>query len=205
MSPGGQERSSGLGSSACARFRLGSPRFHEPEDHADVGDSLIGQRRWQPGQEIPVVSQVRAHAGGQRHAGLVTTVGKGGAHHRRDVLGEVAEQRHVVIGQGLTDGELADQSVIPTAIGRDRSHRVPPRITQPPAKLFQKPTAGVRAVFPARGWLPVGITTATSAVSEKSLRLVQQDAGRERDIAECRVALRRRHRRLGRADDGQAA
>ena len=32
------------GSVACARFRLGSPRFHEPEDHADVAESLIGQR-----------------------------------------------------------------------------------------------------------------------------------------------------------------
>ena len=45
----------------------------------------------------------------------------------------------------------------------------PPRITQPPAKLFQKPTAGVRTVvFPARGWVPVGVTTASSPVSEKS-------------------------------------
>ena len=33
------------GSAACAGFRLGSPRLHEPEDHADVADSLIGQRR----------------------------------------------------------------------------------------------------------------------------------------------------------------
>ncbi len=32
------------GSAAYARFRLGSPRFHEPEDHADVSDSLVGQR-----------------------------------------------------------------------------------------------------------------------------------------------------------------
>ena len=24
------------------RFRLGSPRFHEPEDHPDVADSLLG-------------------------------------------------------------------------------------------------------------------------------------------------------------------
>ena len=44
-SPGGPEQSSGLGSLACARFRLGSPRFHEPEDHADVADSLVGHRR----------------------------------------------------------------------------------------------------------------------------------------------------------------
>ena len=44
-SPAGLEKSSGLGWLACVRFRLGSPRFHEPEDHADVADSLIGQRR----------------------------------------------------------------------------------------------------------------------------------------------------------------
>lgn len=45
----------------------------------------------------------------------------------------------------------------------------PPRITQPPAKLFQTPKAGTRVVvFPARGWLPVGVTTATSVVNEKS-------------------------------------
>ena len=86
------------------------------------------------------------------------TIAKGGVHHRGDVAGEVAEQRHVMIGQGLTDGELADQ-VIPTAISGISTPR-PPRITQPPAKLFQKPTAGVRAVvFPARGWLPVGVNT----------------------------------------------
>src|SRR5512135_1802868 len=41
-------------------------------------------------------------------------------------------------------------------------------MTQRPAKLFQKATAGVRAVFPAMGWLPVGTSTAISAVSEKS-------------------------------------
>jgi hypothetical protein len=41
---------------------------------------------------------VCAYAGGQRHAGLVT-VGKGGLHHRREVIGEVAEPRHVMIGQ----------------------------------------------------------------------------------------------------------
>jgi hypothetical protein len=29
---------------ACASFRLGSPRFHEPEDHSDVADALVGQR-----------------------------------------------------------------------------------------------------------------------------------------------------------------
>ena len=34
------------GSAARVRFLLGSPRLHEPEDHADVADSLIGQRRW---------------------------------------------------------------------------------------------------------------------------------------------------------------
>ena len=45
----------------------------------------------------------------------------------------------------------------------------PPRTTQPPAKLFQKPKAGTRVVvFPASGWVPVGVTTAISAVSEKS-------------------------------------
>src|SRR5208337_1336983 len=45
----------------------------------------------------------------------------------------------------------------------------PPRITQPPAGLFQKPKAGTRVVvFPARGWVPVGVTTAISVVSEKS-------------------------------------
>ena len=59
-----------------------------------------------------------SHAGGQRHAGMLT-VAEGGVRHRRDVPGEVAEQRHVVIGQGLTDGELADQSVRPTAAERD--------------------------------------------------------------------------------------
>ena len=26
--------------------RLSSPRFHEPEDHADVGDPVFGHRRW---------------------------------------------------------------------------------------------------------------------------------------------------------------
>ena len=134
---------------ACARFRLGSPRLHEPEDHAEVGDALIGQRRRQTGQEIPVVSQVRAQAGGQRHAGLVT-VGKGGVHHRREVVGEVAEQRHVVIGQGLTDGELADQDSSPLPLVGIETPS-PPRITQPPAKLFQKPTAGVRERFPRKG------------------------------------------------------
>ena len=45
----------------------------------------------------------------------------------------------------------------------------PPRTTQPPAKLFQKPKAGVRmVVFPASGWVPVGVTTASSPVKEKS-------------------------------------
>src|SRR5579864_5471525 len=44
----------------------------------------------------------------------------------------------------------------------------PPRIAHPPAKLFQKPMAGVRAAFPARGWVPVGVKTESSAVSEKS-------------------------------------
>ena len=45
----------------------------------------------------------------------------------------------------------------------------PPRTTQPPAKLFQNPKFGTRVVaFPARGWLPVGISTAISEVSEKS-------------------------------------
>jgi hypothetical protein len=35
--------------------------------------------------------------------------------------------------------------------------------------LFQKLTAGVSlVVFPARGWVPVGVETASSAVSEKS-------------------------------------
>jgi hypothetical protein len=29
---------------ADAWFRLRSPRFHEPEDHTDVADSLFGQR-----------------------------------------------------------------------------------------------------------------------------------------------------------------
>ena len=45
----------------------------------------------------------------------------------------------------------------------------PPRITKPSAKLFQKPKAGVTAVFPAMGWVPVGVSTDTSAVREKSL------------------------------------
>src|SRR5271157_2012616 len=44
----------------------------------------------------------------------------------------------------------------------------PPRITKRPAKLFQKPMAGVRALFPARGSLPVGVNTESSDVSEKS-------------------------------------
>ena len=33
------------GSAACAESRLGSPRLHEPEDHAEVGDPRLGQRR----------------------------------------------------------------------------------------------------------------------------------------------------------------
>src|SRR6516165_11034034 len=43
-----------------------------------------------------------------------------------------------------------------------------PRITQRPAGLFQKATAGVRAVFPARVGLPVGTVTAISAVNDQS-------------------------------------
>ena len=58
------------------RFIVSSPRLHEPEDHADVADSLIGQRRRETGQEIPVAAQVRAYTGGQRHAGMLT-VAKG--------------------------------------------------------------------------------------------------------------------------------
>src|SRR5271157_4416338 len=45
---------------------------------------------------------------------------------------------------------------------------IPPRITQRPAKLFQKLTFGIRAVLPSSGWLPVGTSTAISDVSEKS-------------------------------------
>src|SRR5208337_3156204 len=44
----------------------------------------------------------------------------------------------------------------------------PPRITKRPAKLFQNPMAGVKALFPARGWVPVGVNTESSDVSEKS-------------------------------------
>ncbi len=39
-----EDRTSRRGSAACARFRLGSPPFHEPEHHTDVADSLAGQR-----------------------------------------------------------------------------------------------------------------------------------------------------------------
>ena len=59
------------GPAACAESRLGSPRLNEPEDHAEVGDPRLRHRRRQAGQEIPVVAQVRAQAGGQRHAGPV--------------------------------------------------------------------------------------------------------------------------------------
>jgi hypothetical protein len=33
-------------SAACAEFRISSPRLQEPEDHAEVGDSRLGQRCW---------------------------------------------------------------------------------------------------------------------------------------------------------------
>ena len=69
---------------------------------------------------------------------------------------------------GLPDGELTDQVIVPLPLVGIPTPS-PPRITQPPGKLFQKPKAGVRAVvFPARGWVPVGVNTAISAVSEKS-------------------------------------
>ena len=81
----------------------------------------------------------------------------------------------------------------------------PPRTTQPPAKLFQKPTAGIRVVvFPARGWVPVGVTTASSAVSEKSFVSCSKTRG-VNDMSPNPVWLcRRRRRRLVRVDDGQA-
>jgi hypothetical protein len=49
------------------------PRFHEPNDHAKIGNASLGNRRWQAREEIPVAAQVRAHAGGQRDAGRVAT------------------------------------------------------------------------------------------------------------------------------------
>ena len=59
--PGGRELPPG--SAACAAFHLSSPRLNEPEDYAEVADSLIGQRRGQTGQEMPVAARVRARPG----------------------------------------------------------------------------------------------------------------------------------------------
>jgi len=145
---------------------LRSPRFHEPEDHADVADSLTGNRRRQTGQEIPVAALVRTHAGVQGRARPLT-MDQGGIRHRRDVQGEVAEQRHVMISQGVTDGELTDQRITSTTAERDQVADTA-RITQRPTRLFQKLMFGTGAVLPSSGGLPVETRTAISNVSEKS-------------------------------------
>src|SRR6476620_9093120 len=96
------------------------PRFHEPKDHADVGNALRGHRRWQAGEEIPVAAEVRTHAGGQRDsAGRAATV-DWGAGDRGDVVRKVAQEWHVMIGDRLPDRELADERVGAAAVGRDK-------------------------------------------------------------------------------------
>ena len=45
---------------------------------------------------------------------------------------------------------------------------IPPRTTQPSAMLYQNATFGTRAECPATGALPVGVSTVSSAVSERS-------------------------------------
>src|SRR6187200_234127 len=45
---------------------------------------------------------------------------------------------------------------------------IPPRITQPPAMLYQNASVGVTAVLPASGCPPVGVTTVKSNVIDKS-------------------------------------
>ena len=73
------------------------------------------------------------------------TVAKGGVHHRREVAGEVAEQRHVMIRQCVTDGELADQ-VVPTADHRDPE-------TEPASDHPTGPRSCSRSRRPGSGWL----------------------------------------------------
>jgi hypothetical protein len=104
--------------------------------------------------------------GGQRRTGALT-LGERRVRHRRDVQGQVAEQRHVMISQGATEGELVDQSVMPTAAERDQvTERTPHHPTA--REIVPEGDGGIRVVFPAKGWLPVGTVTASSDESEKS-------------------------------------
>ena len=103
------------------------------------------------------------------------TVAKGGVHHRRDVPGEVAEQRHVMIGQGLTDGELADQSVSPTATERD--------VVTDPAP--DHPTA--REIVPEADGRDQGGFPRKGLVAGRGQH---RDFGREREVLASRAARR---------------
>ncbi len=104
-----------------------------------------------------------------------------------------------MIGQGATDGEQADQSVMHSAAERDQ---VTERAPDHPSAREIVPEGDGRGQggLPRKGLVAGRDRHRDLGREREVLRLVQQDAGREREITECRLVPCRRRRRLpGRA------